>query len=207
MKSKSIVIVLSCLLLSASAYAQNSDATAKTYGNNIISLAPLQITEGIGIGLSYERILDKDGIISFYIPFAVSFTGINSDPFVTNNGTTENNYRPAYYIMPGLKFYPTGSKGIVRYAVGPNFVYMKGEQYRNQLIYDDFGNVIGEDKGWRDQNTYGILVNNSLNISPTEHLHLGVELGIGFSYINQVAGVNTDPIGLAQFNFNIGYRF
>lgn len=178
---------------------------ARAYGNNIVSFAPLQITEGVGVGLSYERILDKKGVVSLYLPFAVSFTAFNNDPFVST--TPNNNYRPSFYAMPGLKFYPAGSDHRFGYAVGPNLVYIKGEEFRNELIYDNFGNIIGQDVGWRDRSTFGILVNNSLNVNATQHLHLGLELGLGFSYINKVGDYTTDPIGIAQFNFNIGYRF
>ncbi|MCB0700537.1 MAG: hypothetical protein H6551_04355 [Chitinophagales bacterium] len=173
------------------------------YGNNIIGLAPLQITRGIGVGLTYERVIDKNNILSFYLPVTVAFTGFN-DP-VTGTGVVES--RPAYYFMPGLKFYPTGGKGIVRYGVGPNLVLALSEDYRNELIYDNMGNIVGQDIGWRSRTTFGIMVTNSLNINPTSHLHLGLELGVGFSYINKLAGVSTDPIGLAQFGFKVGYRF
>ncbi len=48
----------------------------KNYGNNVIAFAPLQVNNGgIGVGLSYERLLDKKGIIAFYLPVTASFRG------------------------------------------------------------------------------------------------------------------------------------
>lgn len=175
------------------------------YGNNIISAMPMQLlTEGVGVGIAYERVLDKGGILSFYLPVAMSLT--NSSGRVTNPQTglvnTEN--RPYYYIMPGLKFYPTGSKGVVRYAVGPNLTYFTGQRY--DFKYDNLGNTIGV--GWQTHNALGIMITNSLNINPTSRIHIGLELGLGFTYINKMDGIDVgQPDPLAQFGFKIGYRF
>lgn len=172
------------------------------YGNNIISVMPMQIlTYDVGVGIAYERVLDKAGILSFYLPIMVEFDGANNNRhgFMHPVGKTY----PAYYIMPGLKLYPTGGKGVIRYGVGPNLAYRTGKEY--QLKYDNMGNIIGE--GEETSNLLGIMVTNSLNINPTKNIHLGLELGLGFTYFNKVAGVEmgTDP--LAQFGFKIGYRF
>lgn len=178
---------------------------AVKYGNNIISVMPMQITSGVGVGLAYERVLDKEGILSFYMPATVAFNDNTIDP-VTGT-TTTGNTQPTYYIMPGVKFYPTGGKGVVRYAVGPNLAYVTGNDYVNELLYDNAGNVVGQDIGWRKRSALGIMITNSLNINPTAHIHMGLELGLGFTYFNKVANrtVNTDFLG--QFGFKIGYRF
>src|SRR4051812_16880200 len=40
----------------------------------IVALAPFQYSEnGVGVGLSYERALDPDGVISLYVPFIATF--------------------------------------------------------------------------------------------------------------------------------------
>lgn len=173
------------------------------YGNNIISLIPMSLTSGIGVGLSYERAFGEENILSFYMPVTIAFGTV--DP--VTGPTTNNSQGPTYYIMPGLKFYPTGGKGKVRYSVGPNLAYVTGQRYVDDLIYDDFGNIVGQDIGWRQQSALGIMVTNGLNINPTGHLHLGLELGLGFTYFNKVNGRDTGTEGLAQFGFKIGYRF
>lgn len=181
-------------------------ATKKVdYGNNILSVMPLQLTTGVGVGIAYERVLDQENILSFYLPVTVAFTDNSFDPIM--GPTTGNSTRPTFYFMPGLKFYPTGGKGVVRYAVGPNLVYVQGERFLNDFIYDDFGNIIGQDVGWRTRTALGIMVNNSLNINPSARIHLGLELGLGFTYFNRVANRNTDVEGLVQFGFKVGYRF
>lgn len=175
------------------------------YGNNIVSLIPMSLTSGVGVGLSYERVIDKeDNILSFYMPVTVAFTNI--DP-VTGTPTTANSQGPTFYIMPGLKFYPTGGKGIVRYAVGPNLAYIMGQRFVDDFILDDFGNIVGQDIGWRQYSALGIMVTNALNINPTAHLHLGLELGLGFTYFNKVNNRDIGTEAIAQFGFKIGYRF
>jgi len=178
------------------------------YGNNIIGFMPMQITSGVGLGLSYERVLDKEGILSFYMPVTVAFAENGIDPYYVGTGTS-NNTAPTFYIMPGLKFYPTGGKGVVRYAVGPNLVYINGQSYSySNLVYDNNGNVIGQTTpGWKQRSALGVMVTNSLNINPTGHLHLGLDLGIGFTYFDKVDNMNMSNEAIAQFGFKIGYRF
>src|SRR5690606_17813393 len=91
------------------------------YGNNILAANPLQImTSGessytgndgpsFGFGISYERILDKNGIVSFYLPAYVGFLNTNSynTYYGPNpNPTIQNKNLTNIYIMPGVKFYP-----------------------------------------------------------------------------------------------------
>ncbi|MBS1780513.1 MAG: hypothetical protein JST70_14380 [Bacteroidetes bacterium] len=181
------------------------------YGNNIIAIAPLQVTDaGVGVGLSYERVLDRRGYVSFYMPMSWSFINDNSGPYYNNNDYRNN----TFYFMPGLKFYPTGCRGKVRYSIGPNIVAGFGREWQN--VYYSYNyppyNYPYNYPGYyvREQNdrfTLGVMVNNSLNINPTPHLYLGLELGLGVSYINQLNSYNDDERFLAQFGFKLGYRF
>jgi len=178
------------------------DRKPKKYGNNILSVMPMQITSNVGVGLAYERVIDQAGILSFYMPVTMAFANNNNTGTPAGTSTATS-----YYIMPGLKFYPTGGKGVVRYAVGPNLAYVTGQRYVNDLLYDSNGNIIGQDVGMRTHSALGIMITNSLNINPTSHLHLGLELGLGFTYFNKVNNRNMNADGLAQFGFKIGYRF
>jgi hypothetical protein len=182
------------------------------YRNNILSISPMQITEqGVGVGIAYERVLDKSGILSFYFPAIVAFNGNDLNSSSTGpGGTNYNNYHDynTYYLMPGLKFYPTGSKGKVRYAVGPNVVAAFGQRYVNNVLLNNSGTIIGQDIGYKDHFSLGMIINNSLNINPTARLHLGLEMGIGITYLDQTEGKNTgETEGFFQFGFKIGYRF
>lgn len=183
------------------------NTSSKKYGNNIIAASPMQIMDkGIGFGLSYERVLDKKrNMLSFYMPVAVGFNPDNDNYYYGSGRTTSE----AYYIMPGLKFYPTGGKGTVRYSVGPNLAFISSKEEFSNPLYDTWGNVVGTQRFVDDQFTFGLTITNSLNINPTPHLHMGLELGLGFAYYNSNYGWfgSMDPIGIAQFGFKIGYRF
>ena len=168
---------------------ENGRKKETKYGNNIISVMPMQITSDVGVGLAYERVIDKDGILSFYLPVTIAFANNNTvDPITGVPTNTPTGSAPTYFIMPGLKFYPTGGKGVVRYAVGPNLAYITGERFANsEFVYDNNGNITGQiPAGWKSRTALGIMVTNSLNINPTAHLHLGLELGLGFTYFNKV---------------------
>ena len=185
--------------------SENSSDKKLDHSPNVITISPMQFTEnGLGFGLSYERALDKKGIIAFYLPTAMTFN-LNSSHYDPNMGTTVNGHRDAmFYAMPGVKVYPTGSFGSVRYAVGPSLVVGNGE--KSGTYYDP---ASGNQAVYRTQSHFvlGIMVNNSLNINPSEHIYLGLELGLGFTYMNQTGGLNQNTLFLAQGGFRIGFRF
>lgn len=187
------------------------------YGKNILSISPMFIADGVGVGLSYERMLDRKGIVSFYLPAGVAIRTDDrynyASPYYSGSGgyyyggNTSIDYANVY-IMPGVKIYPTGSKGKVRYAVGPNIAMVYGKTPKDGYLgtdpttgYPMYGSYMA------DRFTLGVMVTNSLNLQPTPHLSLGMELGLGVSYINQHDGISQGETGLAQFSFRIGYRF
>lgn len=180
------------------------------YGPNILAFAPIQISEsGMGVGISYERMLDKKGIVSFYMPVSYTFTGDGGDNYYGYNDELQN-----LYLMPGIKIYPTGSNGIVKYSIGPSLVFAFGEEYRDDLYYTYSGPYYGGsyypyyNYGYKgDRFSFGMMINNTLNINPTPHLYLGLELGLGLSYLHYVDNVRQDTQGLTQFGFRVGYRF
>ena len=176
-----------------------------SYAPNLLSLAPFQFTEnGLGVGLSYERSLDSRGVIAFYLPVMVTFD--------LNNGTyydySTNAYKNSptdmmFYAMPGIKVYPTGSHGFVKYAVGPSLVVADGQ--KSTAVFNGFTGTTSEQT--QAHFMLGMIINNSVNFNPSEHVYLGLELGLGFTYLNRVGGLNQDTNGLVQGSFKIGYRF
>ncbi len=184
------------------------DAPKVKYGKNILAIAPLQISDGIGVGFSYERVLDKKGIVSFYMPLMVGFNN-NSDVMPFSSSYYNYNEYTSYTGMVGIKIYPTGSKGKVKYAVGPAIAarYAQTDAYNVFMGYDVYGYPIYT-TGKQDNFALGVVINNSLNIQPTAHLYLGLEIGLGMSYINQTNGRNNgNEDFLGQFAFKLGYRF
>ncbi len=173
-----------------------------------IALSPFQFTEsGVGVGLSYERAVEPQGMLSVYVPFIASFS-VNNNNY-DYYGSQRVNNMPNYmmYAMPGVKFYPTGM-GRCKYAVGPNAVIGYGRRYDNyyypmynsQYIYAPYYYT-----GSRERFLLGMMINNSVNVHVAHHLYIGAELGFGFTYFDRVGGYNEGVNFLTQGSFKIGY--
>ncbi|MEZ5016606.1 MAG: hypothetical protein R2800_06095 [Flavipsychrobacter sp.] len=187
------------------------------YGNNILAFFPMLVNNGgVGLGLSYERLLGKESIISFYMPVSATIRSEYGNYY--NNGNTIVQGNPdsySYFVMPGIKIYPTGAKGKVRYGIGPAVALNYGNNADNlQPLYGANG-TITYNYSRRDYFSAGAVINNSLNISPTKRLYLGLELALGFIFYEDYGGssytYSFEPYDLdepiAQFGFKIGYRF
>ncbi|HRO44157.1 MAG TPA: hypothetical protein PL009_15090 [Flavipsychrobacter sp.] len=185
------------------------------YGKNIIALSPIHMTNvsPIGFGLSYERVIDKNYLVSFYLPIVYSFKNENSNNYYGGYYPYKDERKMAWFY-PGAKIYPTGSDGVVRYGVGPSLAFGTGDRTYTTSYFDPQTQTTQYADVSENIFVMGILVNNSLNINPTPRLHLGLELGLGIPYYtnendhpqgNYYNTFNDEP--LVQFNFNIGYRF
>lgn len=184
--------------------AEQTPGTKIKYGPNLLALAPIQFTEnGLGFSLSYERILDKAGIIAFSMPVVATFNLNNGTYYNNTTGTNVNGHQDAmYYAMPGIKLYPTGGYGRVRYGIGPSLVVATGQ--KSSVTYDQYGNMNYQTQ---THTLLGMMVNNSLNMNPSAHIYLGFEFGLGFTYLNKVGGLNQDTNVIAEGSFKVGYRF
>ncbi len=181
----------------------NNERLKDKYGINVLSFAPVQFTEAgvAGFSIGYERVLDKNGIISVNIPATAVFNFKSTTDYY---GTTYNSNDYMYYLTPGVKIYPTGAYGIYKYAVGPSLVVGNGMKTQDTYYTYGTGPIAPVSQS---HFLFGMMINQSVNINPTPHLYLGSEFGFGFTYINQLAGVNQGTSGLVQFSFKIGYRF
>ena len=170
-----------------------------------IALSPFQYSEnGVGVGLSYERALDRDGYISAYVPFIATFNmEDNNDRYNYNN---ENRNNIMFYAMPGIKFYPTGM-GRVKYAVGPSAVIGVGQKTMNDYYYDPYYGYGQSRYDTYDRVLFGMMINNSLNIYATKRVYVGAEMGFGFTYMDIINNVNRGVTFLTQGSFKIGYSF
>lgn len=197
MKFTPILLSGIAICFSSLCFAQDTDKKPEPeYGKTVIAIAPISFSEiSKGVGLSYERALDKDGIISLWIPVMFGFRTYSDNLTYTSNSAVYGNF----YAMPGIKIYPTGSFAKCKYSIGPNLVLATGDRPT------DYNILIG---GGPTENflKLGFMVNNSLNLNPMRHLYLGLDFGFGITYINQQGGVDKGTSGLVHFAFRIGYR-
>lgn len=176
---------------------------APVMGKNIWTVSPMYFTEnGVGLAVSYERSLDPGGIVAYTLPVIATFNLNNS-----NETAAGKNEDAMVYFAPGFKFYPTSNRGVVKYAVGPSLVFGAGERTTGGDRYFLGYNYYSEPYLTRTKLMMGMMVDNSLNITPTEHLYMGINFGFGFTYINRLGGSNYGTSGIVQGGFKIGYRF
>ena len=150
----------------------------------IISLSvPTANSWGLGCGVTFELPLRKEGKTSFILPLHTTFV-----PWV-NNIT----YVKLYQLMPGIKFYTRGRRGVFQYAIGPQLFFEAGK-YRDITMSSSGYNY----EFMRTTEDIGIMANNSVNIFPNRHLFIGASLGSGISLHYPL---------ILEFNTSFGYRF
>ncbi len=161
------------------------------YGQHLISFQPIEIVnENIGVGLTYENFFHEK--VSFKIP--VMF-GLN------------NNYGSGAL---GLKFYPTGHNRIVTYAIGPEIYFGYGKKEISTFIWDQVTQRSIQVIENQSQSHFGFRLNNSLNITISKQIYLGMDLGLGINYIDKIKSPSANYSSTsfaAQFGISIGYRF
>jgi hypothetical protein len=167
------------------------------YSNSILALAPVQLTEnGFGIGVSWERNLDRYGWVTFQVPAILTFNMANDK--IT--GEAKNDLM--FYFMPGIKIYTNlNSPSLTKFAVGPSIVLGAG---RGTVLPAYAYNSYSEKES---RFLLGAMGNVSANLFPAPHLYLGAEYGLGFSYINTYGGVNKGVGFLTQLSLKIGYTY
>ena len=191
----------------------------RKYGDNILSVIPGAYTvsadgtiNDVGVGLCYERLLDKRGHIGFSLPVMMCFASskdFNNYAYNYNsNGIAYTGNYHSFFFMPGIKFYPAGSNTNVRSSIGAS-------------LFCAFG---GEPMGVFDYNsssptaTYhysmtGLMLSNSINISAARHLYMALDLAAGVP-LSDNRHSNNDQSALdgllapfIQFGFKFGYRY
>ena len=169
--------------------------------NNIVALAPLQVTEfGMGVGLTWEHTLDKGGWVTFYLPVMVCFQ--NSQ---TTNSDGAPTYNKMFYAMPGIKIYTNlNSPNKGKFSVNPALVVAAGNGINPNPVNLGYSY---DQEVTQSRFMLGALVNAGWNYFPTNHLYLGFDFGLGARYLNNYGGVNAGFNVLAQSSFRVGYRY
>ena len=209
-----------------STHIKDTTSPRMNSGKNILSLvtgystSPIdQSINDVGVGLCYERLLDKWGHLSFNIPVMIFFSSAGDyyhDYFGNSygvSGSNVSNGNGAYttvYLMPGIKFYPIADTKLVRYSLGLSLLYMLGSEplavYENAPTYSNFNPSAGA----HNYAVYGFMITNSLNVTTANHVCLSFDIGIGTHFfdnrfINSSDGGGPNPI--IQLGLKLGYRY
>lgn len=193
----------------------------------VLYASPLHVTEeNIGVSAGAELFMDKKGILSVVVPISYAFH-TSSGSYSTMGYTYQTPYYPnvqsriyngkgMFYVYPGFKIYPNGANKKVSYAAGANVVLGIGsaDKVTTQFRVDSSfsGGQIFYSQVPIDQRTdavnhlkLGVIITNSLNLRPTQHLYMGIDFGIGYSYLDNWGGSNLGTDVMLQLGAKIGY--
>lgn len=190
------------------------------YGKNILSVSPIWMTNSsaMGVGLAYERMLDKRNIISIYIPVGFSFLIKNNADYYYSIYSYGNDRKSnTFSAYPGVKFYPASRPdGRVKYGVGVSIAFIGGKITQEGTNYNSMTQLYVPFTMTNNFFLMGAMVWNSLNFQPTEKIYIGLDFGLGYPYfVNESPTYSSDYVStpysngepLVNFNFKIGYRF
>lgn len=177
-------------------------------GKNKIDVSPFKaLDSGPGFGISYERILDKNGYFGLYLPFTMTIP----DTYYFSIGNSRSNDDQLYYFSPTLKVYPFGQRRVT-YAIGPTIFAGLGRRWNNYTDYDPTTGVYTNRDERRERFRMGMIVNNFVNFQITPHFQIGLNAGLGPRYFNREkigsTIYNSGGIDITgEFNFSLGFRF
>jgi hypothetical protein len=206
---KTIFTIFTCFLaLGAMAQSKATSSSTNLLGNNLLSFSPVSVLDrGVGIGFSYERMLDKEQKIAFVLPVDLIFL----DPNSYNYNSNESGKLFYTYVSPGIIFYPAGLRK-VNYGVGPNLVvgYGNSEEWVYSTVHNS--DVLNEYSNFR----MGVMINQYMLMNITKNISMQINLGLGLRYINNYTYSSTNNLSntnhpgmdiMGQFKLTFGYRF
>lgn len=194
---KKLILGLSVLAMAYSAGAQQ-----RNFPKNNLKFYPLATFAygGVGIGLGYERLLDNEGKFGLNLPV---YMGLANSDYM---GGVDMNTNATFMFNPGVKFYPGGQRRVT-YGIGASLFGSWGRESGYEYYANGSRRLINE-----DAIRAGMLVNNSVQFNIGPKFNLGLDLGLGPGYINQINQSNgfnySEGIRfMANFGFHLGFRF
>lgn len=215
MKNTKLILLVLFLLIPTLNFAQdyrvnrtNEKTKAKIksqeLGKNIIAFSPFELcspqsvtsnsNEILGVGLSYERILENE-YIGIKLPLTIAI----------NN--------PGFIFAPTAKFYPK-KQGVVKYSVGPQLVLSMIEaSYEIYKQVPGGGGYYTTNTG--TQTTFGFGINNCINFTIAKSFYLSLDATLGINYYdsfkkltnNNYYNSNSTMLPFFKMGTGLGYRF
>lgn len=176
---------------------------------NVVRFSPVSVFYGgVGMGLSYERFIDKAQRVSFNLPV---YGGLRNYLISSSGGAVESENNFSILVNPGIRLYPRGRSRKVVYAIGPSVFLSHGTENGYQSGNDPLGAYVEYAEG--TETRIGSLINNSLSFNISPKFNVGIEAGLGVSLYTRLKNntTQTSRTGLiepmALFAFQIGYKF
>jgi hypothetical protein len=198
------ILVILCCLYTIQAAAQEQDPYdiepkrqerySKTFyeqqGNAYgVGAMTLINTAGNGYGLQFQYFPMHDARLALVVPVSVNFA-------ILDHTYTP---RPAmYFISPGFRRYTGNPKHAVRYAWGLNLMLGSGKGVR-----DGYEN--GTNQNLQSRSVFGLTFDNSMYIQCSKHIHIALDLGLGFGYDDGFWYGGATPLG--QLSLGLGYSW
>lgn len=175
---------------------------------NVVGINTIETTNNhIGIGVDYERFVAKNGKLSVVFPLSV---GWEMGTVAKTTGSLSRESRAAFFINPGVKFYPMGNSKFFTYSVGLSGFAHGGESTQ---IYGQV-EVPSNGKGYDYRfQVFGILLNNYLNFKINKSLSFSLEAGFGPTFLNnykvkhELLQVKGGLMVYQNLAFQLAYRF
>jgi len=192
------LLLFFCLFFACTVQAKKE----RRYGKHNITALAVVNNGGNGVGISYEIMLNDKQNMSLLFPIAATVTDFEKSPAQYNYAgqqiaPADNSGRvKMYFFAPGMRFYPTGSKGIVRYSFGGSFVLGSGQGSAHDLGGAD--HLIS-------RTIYGIVFDNAVYIQPVPQLRITFEFYIGPGHDDESDLITSGVI--YQASIGVGYRF
>ena len=165
---------------------RKSDSISAIFCRDYIGVDIAQFAT-MSIGIAYEHIFGKKGMLALRIPFA---TGLQHGQY--------------YYYRNGKTFgtgfdllcFPTG-QGVLRYFVAPYFEWGMF-RYRSYSYYNY--------SSYADGNHFAAGIKNGLQYKPTLHFSFSADFGFGL-YSDRTRYNSSEVEPHFQANLMVGYRF
>lgn len=177
---------------------------------NVVRFSPVSFFYGgVGLGLSYERFIDKAQRVSFNLPVYGGLRNYLIGQSAGSAAESESNF--SILVNPGIRLYPRGHSRKLVYAIGPSVFLTHGTENGYQGGTDPAGNYVVYAEG--TETRVGSMINNSLSFNISPKFNVGIEAGVGVSLYTRLKN-NTTQISrtgliepMALFAFQIGYKF
>lgn len=174
---------------------------------NSIRVMPVTVygKMNIGLGISYERQIIKNGKVGLNFPVYGGFKQMSS--FGRESSEYLENGAVSVLFNPGIKFYLI-DKTKIALAVGPSYFAMIG----NGTHIQKAGPTWPYKESRINFRQNGLLANVHLRLNANPKFFVGFDVGLGPGFVTRYREndqlVSTDETKeFLLFNFNLGFRF